>query len=186
MPRAAKKNAEGPSWQRRLAAAANGDLVSALDGNWGGRKAAIQARRQGQAASGARRLSEADVQQATRDSVRALMMIRAYRMRGHLHANLDPLGIKEPTRRPNSTPATYGFTEADWTADLHRQRAGPRIRHHARDARRSCEAHLLRTLGVEFMHISDPEAEGWIQERIEGPDKEIASRPRARRRSSTS
>ena len=82
--------------------------------------------------------------QATRDSVRAIMMIRAYRMRGHLHANLDPLGIAKPLEDYNElSPATYGFTEADFDRpDLHRQRARPRIRDHPRDAR-DPEAHLL-------------------------------------------
>ena len=52
---------------------------------------------------------------ATRDSVRAIMMIRAFRMRGHLHANLDPLGIAKPIEDYNElSPATYGFTEADY------------------------------------------------------------------------
>ncbi|TIT96359.1 MAG: hypothetical protein E5W39_19175, partial [Mesorhizobium sp.] len=60
-------------------------------------------------------LSDADVHQATRDSVRAIMMIRAYRMRGHLHANLDPLGIAKPLEDYNElSPENYGFTAADY------------------------------------------------------------------------
>jgi 2-oxoglutarate dehydrogenase complex dehydrogenase (E1) component-like enzyme len=65
-------------------------------------------------------------EQATRDSVRAIMMIRAFRMRGHLHANLDPLGLaSSPTTITTSlTPEAYGFTGRLRPADLHRQRAG--------------------------------------------------------------
>ena len=55
-----------------------------------------------------------DVVRATRDSVRALMMIRAYRMRGHLHANLDPLGLEQRQDHGELDPATYGFTDADY------------------------------------------------------------------------
>ena len=51
---------------------------------------------------------------ATRDSVRALMLIRAYRMRGHYHANLDPLGIEGPKDEEELEPASYGFSEADF------------------------------------------------------------------------
>ncbi|MDT9081730.1 hypothetical protein RSW80_27250, partial [Escherichia coli] len=54
------------------------------------------------------------VQQATRDSVRALMLIRAYRMRGHLHANLDPIGLDPPKTHEELDPRSYGFTEADY------------------------------------------------------------------------
>ena len=53
-------------------------------------------------------------ERAARDSVHALMMIRAYRMRGHLHANLDPLGIEDRKDHEELHPSTYGFTEADW------------------------------------------------------------------------
>jgi 2-oxoglutarate dehydrogenase E1 component len=41
------------------------------------------------------------------------MMIRAYRMRGHLQANLDPLGLEAAKAHAELDPATYGFTDAD-------------------------------------------------------------------------
>ena len=119
-------------------------------------------------------LSAADVQQATRDSIRALMLIRAYRMRGHLHANLDPLGLEPRKRRTRSS--------------IRAPTASPRPISTARSSSTTCSASnsrrmreilaILRrtycqTLGVEFMHISDPAQKAWIQERIEGRDKEI-------------
>ena len=52
--------------------------------------------------------------QTTLDSIRALMLIRAYRVRGHLYARLDPLGLHEPEHHPELDPATYGFGEGDW------------------------------------------------------------------------
>ncbi len=67
-------------------------------------------------------------------SLRALMLIRSYRVRGHLEAHLDPLGLQLPKPHPELDPKSYGFTDADWDrAHLHRQRAGPRKRHAARD-----------------------------------------------------
>src|SRR4030095_1487100 len=59
-------------------------------------------------------LTPTDVQQATRDSVRALMLIRAYRVRGHFHANLDPLGLSPSKDHEELDPRSYGFTEADY------------------------------------------------------------------------
>ena len=95
----ATANAGGPSWQRRdWPQVANGELVSALDGNWGvSQGIAVRAEKalnkQAEAA-GTGPVSAEDVQQATRDSIHSIMMIRAYRMRGHLHADLDPLHLK--------------------------------------------------------------------------------------------
>ena len=108
------REARGAPWERKdWPIAANGELVSALDGDW----AAVETHVGTQIKSGAQtrgvEVSDAQVQQATRDSVRALMMIRAFRMRGHLHANLDPLGIADMRDHEELHPASYGFTEAD-------------------------------------------------------------------------
>jgi 2-oxoglutarate dehydrogenase E1 component len=96
-----RKNARGASWERdNWPITPNGELVSALDGNWAESRGAC-----GRQAEGRRlpspgcRSPDGDILQAQRDSVRAIMMIRAYRMRGHLHADLDPLGISEPEGR---------------------------------------------------------------------------------------
>ena len=51
------------------------------------------------------------IKQATKDSVRAIMLIRAYRIRGHLIATLDPLSLQEKEEHPELKPATYGFTK---------------------------------------------------------------------------
>ena len=70
---------------------------------------------------------------------------------------------------PSSTRSPTASPTADTTADLPRQRARPGIRDHARDrrdpARTYCGNHRL---GVEFMHMTDPDQKRWIQERIEG------------------
>ena len=47
-------------------------------------------------------------------SLRALMLVRSYRVRGHLEAHLDPLGLQAPKPHPELDPRSYGFTEADW------------------------------------------------------------------------
>ena len=56
-------------------------------------------------------LSDGLVNQASKDSVRAIMLIRAYRIRGHLIANLDPLSIQKKKEHAELKPETYGFTK---------------------------------------------------------------------------
>src|SRR5262249_12711237 len=118
-PADVQKNAQGPSWERdNWPLSPPDELTSALDGNWiEGEKAVgakVVARAQVMAKARGVEVTPADVHQATRDSVRALMLIRAYRMRGHFHAKLDPLGIEAPRDREELDPRSYGFVEADF------------------------------------------------------------------------
>lgn len=94
-----RKAARGASWTKpNWPLKPNGDLISALDGDWGTVEKHMEGKLKDKAKNGQAAPVEAsvDVMQQTRDSVRAIMMIRAYRMRGHLHAKLDPLGIAKP------------------------------------------------------------------------------------------
>jgi len=170
---AVEKAAAGPRWKQDGALAAPADeLVSALDGNWAAIENHIAARIKAEPAAGTL-YSQDDLLRATRDSVHALMMIRAYRMRGHLHAKLDPLGLEPPKDREELHPATYGFTEADYTRSIFIDGVlGLRfatIPEMLKILRRT----YCGTIGFEFMHISDPAEKSWLQKRIEGPDKEI-------------
>jgi len=162
----------GAPWRRRdWPLVANGELVAALDGNW--LATAAEKIKAGVTSRGAV-ISDGAVQQATRDSVRAIMMIRAYRMRGHFHAHLDPLGLEERPNEAELDPASYGFTEADHGRkifiDFVLGLEFATIPEMLEILRRT----YCSTLGVEFMHISDAAEKSWIQERIEGPDKGIA------------
>ncbi|MEM6384306.1 MAG: 2-oxoglutarate dehydrogenase E1 component [Pseudomonadota bacterium] len=173
------ENARGASWKRPdWPIAGNGELVSALDANWGpdekvaAKKVEETLKAGAQAAGG--QVSEQQVQQATRDSVRAIMMIRAYRMRGHLHADLDPLGLSQQEDAPELDPKSYGWTEADYDRPIFLDNVlglqFATIPQMVDILKRT----YCSTLGVEFMHISDAEEKAWIQQRIEGPDKGIA------------
>jgi len=170
-----RKAAEGASWRKPgWPVAADGELVSALDGDWGAVERHFEKKAKEKAASGGAALSDADVLRATRDSVRAIMMIRAYRMRGHLHANLDPLGLAEPEEDYNElSPEAYGFTEADYDRPIFIDHVLGLEYATVRQMLDILKRTYCSTLGVEFMHISNPEEKAWIQERIEGPDKGI-------------
>jgi len=168
------ENAHGPSWQRSdWPPLARGELTAALDGDWGETGKAIAAKIAAQGRARGAELAAADVERATRDSIRALMLIRAYRARGHFHAKLDPLGLEPVKNEEELDPATYGFGPAD----LDRQIFLDKVLGLEFGSVRQIIAILRRTycqtLGVEFLHISDGAQKSWIQERIEGPDKEI-------------
>ncbi len=171
---AIEKSANGPSWKRPgWPMIANGELVAAMDGNWAATEIAVGNKIKGKAQSRGVELSASDVQQATRDSVKALMMIRAFRMRGHLEAKLDPLGLEPEAPHPELDPASYGFTEADLDRKIFIDHVlgleFATVREMVSILRRT----YCHTIGIEFMHMSDPVEKAWLQERIEGPDKEI-------------
>ena len=175
-PASVEKVAEGPSWEKpNWPLAPKGDLISALDGDWPAIEKAVDEKLRAKAAAEPEAaLAEMDLHRATRDSVRALMMIRAYRMRGHLHANLDPLGLEPQKDHEELHPSNYGFSEADYGRKIFIDRVlgleFATIPEMLAILRRT----YCGTIGFEFVHMSDPAEKAWMQERIEGPDKEIS------------
>ena len=104
---------------------------------------------------------------ATLDSLRAVMLIRAYRIRGHLLAQLDPLSLEETPIHPELDPATYGFTDDDWDRPIFINYVLGIETATLRDIVDLLRKTYCSTIGVEFMHIQDPAQKAWIQERIE-------------------
>jgi 2-oxoglutarate dehydrogenase E1 component len=181
-PADVRKNAEGPSWARHnWPLAPRDELTSALDGNWAEVEKAVGTKIAAKAQAKGGELTAADVHQATRDSVRALMLIRAYRMRGHFHAKLDPLGIEPPRDREELDPRSYGFVESDFDRKIFLDHVLGMEYATLREIVAICERTYCQTLGVEFMHITNAAQKAWIQERIEGPDKEISFTREGRR-----
>jgi 2-oxoglutarate dehydrogenase E1 component len=172
---AVAKAAQGASWtQPNWPPRPNGDLVAALDGQWAETEKKIGEKISAKAQAKGVELSPTDVQQATRDSIHALMLIRAYRMRGHFHAKLDPLGIAEEPNEAELDPHSYGFDEADLGRKIFLDMVLGLEFASMREIVGILRRTYCQTLGVEFMHISNAAQKGWIQERIEGRDKEIS------------
>jgi 2-oxoglutarate dehydrogenase E1 component len=165
----------GPSWKRaNWPVAPQGELISALDGDWSAIEKALADKLKGKGPAPGKAAPTAEqLQAAARDSVHALMMIRAYRMRGHLHADLDPLGIEPRKDHEELHPSSYGFTEEDWDRKIFIDHVlgleFATIREMLAILRRTYCANI----GWEFIHISDPAQKSWLQARIEGPEKEI-------------
>ncbi len=169
------RSARGASWKRRnWPQPERGELVSALDGDWGEVEKTIGDKIRAKAQVSGGEISASEVQQATRDSIHALMLIRAYRMRGHLHANLDPLGLEPPRDHEELDPRSYGFSDADLDRRIFLDKVLGLEFGTLREIVAILRRTYCQTLGVEFMHISDPAQKGWLQERIEGPHKEIS------------
>jgi 2-oxoglutarate dehydrogenase E1 component len=175
-PASVEKTARGASWERpNWPLTPRGDLISALDGDWpvAEKVVAEKLRAKAPAPAGQDAVSGADLQRATRESVRALMMIRAFRMRGHLHANLDPLGLEPQKDHEELHPSSYGFSEADYGRAIFIDGVLGLEYATIPEMLAILRRTYCGTIGYEFMHISDPAEKAWMQERIEGPDKEI-------------
>ena len=167
----------GPAWQRdRKPATPKDELTQALSGEAvapkpAPSKAAPQA---GAAQPGADRAS-------AQDSIHAIQLVRAYRVIGHLEADLDPLKISPRVPHQQLDPAFYGFDEAKMDKPvfiagvLGMDSATPR----------QMVDLLKRTycgrIGYEFMHINDAEQKDWLQRRIEGEGKEISFTPEGKK-----
>lgn len=182
-PSDVKRAAKGASWRKKnWPLQASGDLVSALDGDWGIVEKVIETKVKAKAEAQGKPADGIDVLQATRDSVRAIMMIRAYRMRGHLHAKLDPLGIAAAVEDYHElSPENYGFTAADYDRKIFIDNVLGLEHATIPEMIEILERTYCSTLGVEFMHISNPEEKAWIQARIEGPDKGVAFTPEGKK-----
>jgi 2-oxoglutarate dehydrogenase E1 component len=162
--------AHQPSWTPKPLPIARPDWLSAIDGLW----PAVEAKL-GKAITDRQPAASPDeVRAATLDSLRAIMMIRAYRMRGHLRANLDPLGIAFPPGDASELdPATYGFAESDYDRPIFLDFVLGLEDASLREILAIVRRTYCGNVGVQYMHITDPSEKAWLQERIEGRDKEI-------------
>ncbi|ABV94616.1 2-oxoglutarate dehydrogenase E1 component [Dinoroseobacter shibae DFL 12 = DSM 16493] len=174
-----KAEAQGPSWARRdWPPTPNDDLTGALTGEWpaapvtetkaAGEKIAAKAAEKGI------QVSDDQIKRAVLDSIRALMLIRAYRIRGHLAADLDPLNMRDENLQPELDPKSYGFTDADMDRPIFIDNVLGLQVASMRQIVEIVKRTYCGTFALQYMHISDPEQAGWLKERIEGFGKEIA------------
>ena len=181
----ANKQAQGPSWARvDWPPMPVDELTSALTGEWPA--AAAEAKAAGKKISAKAEaagvsLTDDQVQRAVLDSIRALMLIRAYRIRGHLAADLDPLGTREKGSHPELDPKSYGFTEADMDRPIFLDNVLGMQLASMRQIVEMVKRTYCGTFALQYMHISNPEESSWLKERIEGYGKEISFTREGRR-----
>ncbi|WP_299688994.1 2-oxoglutarate dehydrogenase E1 component [uncultured Tateyamaria sp.] len=172
-----KREAEGPSWARADWPPQPGDdLTAALTGEWAPEPEAKAAgdKIKAKAAEAGVSVSDDQIKRAVLDSIRALMIIRAYRIRGHLVADLDPLGMRDQTPHPELDPKSYGFTEADMDRPIFIDNVLGLQVASMREILAIVNRTYCGTFALQYMHISNPEEAGWLKERIEGFGKEVA------------
>ena len=107
---------------------------------------------------------------STLDSVRALMLIRAHRVRGHLLANLDPLDLEPREYHPELDPRSYGFSDNDLDRSIFIDNVLGLESATLREIVNVLRQTYSGTIGYEFMHITRVEDKQWIQRRIEGEE----------------
>ncbi|GAB4265664.1 MAG: 2-oxoglutarate dehydrogenase E1 component [Pararhodobacter sp.] len=179
----ATRQAQGASWARAdWPPSPTDELTAALTGEWPAAegKAAGDKIRAKAEAKGVE-LSDAQVRRAVLDSLRALMIIRAYRIRGHLAADLDPLGMREASQHPELDPKSYGFTDADMDRPIFIDNVLGLEVAPLRVIMEILKRTYCGTFALQFMHISDPAQAAWLKERIEGYGKEITFTKMGRR-----
>ena len=153
----------------------------ALTGDYGEAERTIRDKIERQAHVGGFEMTPAASLRATQDSIRALMLIRAYRVIGHLAADLDPLGLADRRVHRELMPESYGFTEADLDRPIFIDRVMGLDTATMRQILAILRRTYCRQIGVQFTHITDPTQKGWIQERIEGAEKDIRFTPKGRK-----
>ena len=146
---------DGPSWSRK-----NSKVIGASDSI-----ESVKAVARG--ISDKKDLSATDLRAATTDSIRAIMLIRAYRINGHLLANLDPLGLQKRDIHPELNPETYGFKEGDWDRPIFIDNVLGMETASLKQIMDILKETYCGSIGIEFMHVQDPAQKAWVQERIE-------------------
>jgi 2-oxoglutarate dehydrogenase E1 component len=167
----------GPSWQRARwpLADGGGDLTDALD------PTTLKSLVKDAAAKAGKAIDAGAVEQAAGDAIRAMMLVRTYRVRGHLAANLDPLGLTKHELPEDLTPEYHGFAGAALDREVY---VGGTLGFEWVSVRKLVETlrkNYCGNVGLEYMHISDVEERRFLQDRIEGPDKVIRFTPEGKK-----
>ncbi|MBA4047958.1 MAG: 2-oxoglutarate dehydrogenase E1 component, partial [Sphingomonas sp.] len=164
--------ASGPSWQAaNWPASDTDDLTAALDPSQ--MQPAAKAPRAEARPVAVVPVAAVDVARAAADSIRAMMLIRTYRVRGHLAANLDPLGLTKQELPADLTPEYHGFSGADLDRPVYVGGALGLEHATVRELVEILRANYCGNVGLEYMHIADVEERRFLQERMEGKDKAI-------------
>lgn len=114
------------------------------------------------------------------ESLRVLMMVRAYQVNGHVKSKLDPLGLENRAAPPELDPKSYGFTDADmereFTVGIDSMAGilgGNRPVQTLRSILSALEKAYCGTVGYEYMHIPDRDKCNWLREQIENQVRHI-------------
>lgn len=164
----------GPSWARsNWPLTDTDDLTGALD------PTQMQVAVKAAAKAAGKAVSDADAVSAADDAIRAQLLIRTYRVRGHLAANLDPLSLTHRDLPADLTAEYHGLHDLEKKIYL----GGTLGLQYAtvREIVAILRANYCGNVGLEYMHIADVEERRFLQDRLEGKDKEIHFTPEGKK-----
>ncbi|MEO0032037.1 MAG: hypothetical protein RIS94_1795 [Pseudomonadota bacterium] len=171
---------QGPSWASKrwpiMDAAAGDDLTRALDPMALKLEIAKAAKK-----PGAPVIDEAALEAAAMDSIRAMLIVRTYRVRGHLAADLDPLGLSKQDLPADLSPEYHGFLPGDLDRKVFMGGVLGLQWATVREIVAILRKNYCGKVGLEYMHISDVEERKFLQDRIEGGDKSIDFTPNGKK-----
>jgi 2-oxoglutarate dehydrogenase E1 component len=163
---------QGPSWARPNWPVSVLDEVNVgLDPTQSSIDRVANAAKEAAAESGA--ADEASIHRAANDSIQAMMLIRTYRVRGHLAAKLDPLGLAHYELPDDLTPAYHGFTEGDLDRKIWLGGTLGFDQATIREILPVLQGTYCGPVGFEYMHINDLGERRFIQDRIESVEETI-------------
>ena len=108
------------------------------------------------------------------DSIKAIALIRSYRIRGHLIANLDPLGMMKREYLHELHPSDHGFKREDYDRKIYLSSYLDNDYSSIKEIMLKLRKVYCSTIGAEYMHISDPIEKIWFRERMEKPENQIS------------
>jgi 2-oxoglutarate dehydrogenase E1 component len=171
---------QGPSWARPNWPVAELDPVNlGLDPTEATIEKVAEKAKSAAVATGT--TDEAAIRRAADDSIRAMMLIRTYRVRGHLAAKLDPLGLYEQELPEDLTSAYHGFSDSDLDRKIYLGGALGFEQASIRQFLPVLQATYCGPVGFEYMHINDLAERRFIQDRIESPEETIQFTPEGKR-----
>ncbi len=169
-------SAQGPSWESaRWPLTTTDDLTAALDPTQmePAPKPAKGGGKPAPAAAAPAPVSKDEIAKAAADAIRAQLLIRTYRVRGHLAANLDPLGLSKREMPEDLKTEYHGFSDADIDRKVYLGGTMGFEWATIRELVDTLRKNYCGNVGLEYMHIADVEERRFLQERMEGQDKAI-------------
>ena len=118
-------------------------------------------------------INDQNSEQSKIDTIKAIALIRAYRIRGHLIANLDPLNMMERKYLHELHPADHGFKKEDYNKKIFLHSYLDKGYASVNDLITFLKRIYCSTIGIEFMHISDPVEKIWLRERMEKEENQL-------------
>ncbi|MBX3563223.1 MAG: 2-oxoglutarate dehydrogenase E1 component [Sphingomonas sp.] len=174
-------SAQGPSWKQANWPPTETDALTAALDPTQMEPAPKPAKGGGAAAAPKAPPSQDDIARAAGDSIRAMMLIRTYRVRGHLAANLDPLGLARQDLPADLRTEYHGFTDADIDRPVYLGGVLGLQWGTVREIVDILRRNYCGNVGLEYMHIADVEERRFLQDRMEGKDKEIQFSPEGKK-----